>query len=260
MKNREIHRVFIVGNKGAMGRLFEKIISAKDVAVTGIDVPADYSDKNTKEKLYKSDMVLLCVPIHTISEVVSTIRDRVKDGCIMVDICSVKVMPIKSMLNLYEGPVVGTHPLFGPEPDTDLPLKVAMVRARGDKEFHMVRDLFEKIGLITFECSASEHDEAMAFIQGLNFVTTLSYFAAFSENNDLLKFITPSFKRRLDAAKKMLTQDSSLFQTMFEANPYSHEAVKKFRSFLNLASAGDLDLLIQKAWWWWKRDNKGDVG
>ncbi len=66
----------------------------------------------------------------------------------------------------------------------------------------LVKQIFKSIGCNVFECSAKEHDQAMAFIQGLNFVTTLSYFAAFSDDESLLKFITPSFKRRIESAKK----------------------------------------------------------
>ncbi len=56
----------------------------------------------------------------------------------------------------------------------------------------------------------------------------------------------------------MITEDASLFTTMFEANPHSLEAVRMFRSYLNVAAGGDLELLSQKALWWWR--TKHDAG
>ncbi|GAB6886883.1 prephenate dehydrogenase [Desulfothermus okinawensis JCM 13304] len=242
-----------------MGTFFEKRLKSQgEFTVYGIDRPFNYS---YMDSIFKDlDMVLLCIPAYAIKDVVLGLSSKLNKNTILVDICSVKVLPMEAMLKSHCGPVVGTHPLFGPDPGPDIPLKIAIVRGRGDYEVELVKQIFKSIGCNVFECSAKEHDQAMAFIQGLNFVTTLSYFAAFSDDESLLKFITPSFKRRIESAKKMLTEDSSLFQTLFESNPYSHEAVKKFRSFLNLASAGDLDLLVQKAWWWWKvYPDRGDV-
>lgn len=76
--------------------------------------------------------------------------------------------------------------------------------------------------------------------------------------SEVEKFLTPSFYRRLDAARKMLTEDSELFQNILEENPYSLEVIRHFRSFLNLAAAGELDLLQDKANWWWRRYDERD--
>ncbi len=247
---KEIRNIFIIGNKGAMGSFFEnRFKEIKGLIVDGMDQPID--KELMRSKLKESNLILLCVPIGAVEQLVSLIAEITTKFPILVDICSVKVNPMKLMLKRYPGPVVGTHPLFGPNPDKDFPLKIAMVRGRGDREFDLVKSFFKEGGFGTFECTAEEHDYAMAYIQGLNFVTTLSYFASCAGDESLLRFLTPSFKRRIESAHKMLTQDSNLFQTLFESNPYSHEAVKRFRSYLNLASAGDLEILIERAWWWW---------
>lgn len=76
----------------------------------------------------------------------------------------------------------------------------------------------------------------MARIQGMNFITSLAYFALLAGEDDLLPFLTPSFDRPQGrAARKMLTEDARLFAGLFEANPHSHEAVRQYRQILNLA-------------------------
>ena len=76
--------------------------------------------------------------------------------------------------------------------------------------------------------------------------------ALLAGQEDLLPFLTPSFRRRQNAARKMLTEDARLFSGLFEANPHSHEAVRQYRQMLNLAAAGDIDLLCRRAQWWWE--------
>lgn len=46
------------------------------------------------------------------------------------DVGSVKTLPIAAMVEGYAGPVVGTHPLFGPEPAADDGLRVAVMDGR----------------------------------------------------------------------------------------------------------------------------------
>ncbi len=79
---------------------------------------------------------------------------------------------------------------------------------------------------------------------------------SFDPSQYLLPFLTPSFRRRQQAARKMLTEDARLFTGLFEANAHSHEAVRQYRQMLNLAAAGDIDLLCQRAAWWWPEDGR----
>ena len=56
---------------------------------------------------------------------------------------------------------------------------------------------------------------------------------------------------KLAAARKMLTEDAPMFAGPFDANPYSQEAVRQYSKLLNIASAGDIDLLCNRAVHWW---------
>ena len=78
--------------------------------------------------------------------------------------------------------------------------------------------------------------------------------SALAGDEELLPYITPSFRRRQAAARKMLTEDGAMFCALFEANPYSHEAVRQYRQMLNVAAGGDIDLLCRRARWWWREE------
>ena len=57
----------------------------------------------------------------------------------------------------------------------------------------------------------------------------------------------------------MLTRDAELFSNLFEANPYSQESVRMFRSVLNVAAGGDIELLAERAAWWWRAEEDEDT-
>ena len=174
----------------------------------------------------------------------------------LADITSVKEIPLQQMEKIWAGPVVGTHPLFGPqpEPEADQPVAIVPGANAGQEHLELASGFFTALGCRVFGSTAEKHDKAMARIQNMNFITSLAYFALLAGQDDLLPFVTPSFVRRQNAARKMLTEDAHMFAGLFEANPYSYEAVRQYRQMLNLAAAGDIDLLCQRARWWWQDD------
>ena len=53
----------------------------------------------------------------------------------------------------------------------------------------------------------------------------------------------------------MLTKDAELFEGLFEANPFAQDAVRQYRSMLNIAAGGDVSVLVDRALWWWRSEN-----
>jgi prephenate dehydrogenase len=118
-----------------------------------------------------------------------------------------------------------------------------------------VSALLEACGYTCFSSTAEEHDRAMAIVQGLNFTSTVAFLAAARDVDSIENYVTPSFRRRLDSARKMLTMDTELFEVISEANPFLQETNRKFMSYLSLAAGGDLDLLSDRAQWWWRNES-----
>ena len=73
-----------------------------------------------------------------------------------------------------------------------------------------------------------------------------------SQRDDILPFLTPSLQRRTEAARSMLTSDAALFTGIFESNPMSQDVVREYRSFLNVAAGGDVDVLTALAGAWFR--------
>ncbi len=240
--------ICILGSKGRMGSMLMQEGAAAGFGMAGLDLPMD-----DLSCLKKARLVILCVPVPAIEEVLHTICPLMPKDAVLADITSVKERPVACMLKCWQGDVVGTHPLFGPMHDTLDDLPVAMVRARcSDTGFARACCFFSGLGYRLFDTDAETHDKAMARIHNINFVTSLAFCAQTSLDTSLNDFITPSFRRRLAAAKKMLTEDAAMYSYLFEANPHSQQAVRQFSAILSLASAGDIDLLLSKARQWWE--------
>lgn len=249
-----IETAVIVGARGAMGGMLAERCERAGITVRRLDKAMAGPD--IARALDGADLALISVPAEAVADVAASLAAHMDGTQIMADVCSVKVRPVEAMLAAYQGPVAGTHPLFGPNPPED-DLKVAVTPGRGREAVSALTEFMQRLGFEPFETTAADHDRSAAFIQGLNFVTTVSYLATLSHRPEALDFVTPSFKRRLDAAQKMLTQDKDMFCAMFEANPYAQEAVRSFRGMLNLAAGGDVDLLAERARWWWRNENTG---
>ncbi len=250
---RAIQSVAVIGARGQMGRLFTNLCLEQGLAVHQLDKPLE--DAALAQSVRSAELVLLAVPIQAMTDVLRQVKPNLARGHILADLCSVKVGPVESMLAAWDGPVVGTHPLFGPQPPESERI-VAVTPGRDDAALQAVEVLLKRIGFSTFRTTAQEHDRAMAFIQGLNFVTNTAYLSATAGLPDIERFVTPSFRRRLESARKMLTEDAGLFEALFEANPYAQEAVRLFRSHLNIAAGGDVSLLAERAQWWWRDDKQ----
>lgn len=246
-----IRRVALIGALGRMGRLFVPRLRALGMEVDELDQPlADFAPETV---LPQADVVLLSVPASALiadGGLLAHVAGLLRPDAILADLTSVKCLPLTAMLAAHKGPVVGTHPLFGPVPPENP--RTAVIEGRSQEAFEAVFALFERLGFGPFKAQAEEHDRAMALIQGLNFVTTAAYFACSAGDEALTKYVTPSLVRRLDAARKMLVEDGALFTGIFASNPYSPDAVRRFRDHLEPAASGDLAALVEQARWWWR--------
>ena len=246
--------VAIIGASGRMARLFAARSRDLGIAVRGLSRPL--SPELFARELPGADLVVLSVPASAMDQVARMAAPHLDGAQVLCDVCSVKVRPVQSMLTAYPGPVIGTHPLFGPDPGPGRN-RVALAGGRGEAARDMARAWLTAMGFPCFDTAPETHDRAMALVQSLNFVTTVAYLATLAEDENLLDFLTPSFDRRLGAARKMLTEDSAMFSALFEANPFAQDAVRRFRTMLGIAMGGDVDLLCERATWWWRGTDHG---
>ena len=248
-------RVVIAGHRGRMGAmLLERFSCRAGIDAVGLDLP--YLESDLAEACRGARAVLLCVPASAIADVTAKFVPYMDAETILADITSVKERPMRDMESLWSGPVVGTHPLFGPAPAEGMELRVPVIPGRNasEEDIAFIEALFQGFGCVTFRATAEEHDMAEAKIQGMNFITSAVYFAMTAEDPALLRYLTPSFRRRKDSAEKQLTENRALFTWLFEANPHSQTMVLQYLGLLSMAATGNVDAILDKAQKWWLRE------
>jgi prephenate dehydrogenase len=250
-----------------MGAMLARRLEYAGCLVRGADRPL--TESALRQACSGAEAVLLCVPVPAMEETARAVAPRMEPGAVLADIASVKVAPVRAMEKYHPGPVVGTHPLFGPDPAPGEMTVCVTPGGRisgdgsgeqGEAAARKMEALFRSMGCSTFRRTPEEHDRAMAFVQGLNFITSAAYFAMLSRHEEMLPFLTPSFRRRMEAARTMLTRDAEMFSLIFENNPFSQDMVREYRAFLNVAAGGDVDVLISLARWWFEGGSRGKTG
>ena len=194
-------------------------------------------DKNenfgTIELAASQDLVLLCMPVQQIDSVTLTIKDIVKKGSIIIDVCSVKKKPSEILLrNLPDYVnIIGTHPLFGPQSGKDgiEGLKIALCNIRcGDKLFSIFEQfLINKLKLKTIITTPEQHDLEMAYVQGLTHLISRIYLGMNVPNFEQTTVTYEHLKKMVDIVRY---DSDDLFHAIECENPYVSEIKKNFFS------------------------------
>ena len=266
--------IALVGHQGRMGVMLMQHWLAAGYTVRGADcMPGSGSAHDSgggslaspnliepealREAVAGADAIVLCVPAKALSAVLAAIAPYLDSTQVLLDITSVKIIPMQQMEAVHHGPVVGTHPLFGPVSAPEDRIVALTPGARAQAEhISLAQKLFTVFGCRTFCTTAEEHDRGVAFVQGLNFISSAAYFASLAHREDVLPFLTPSFRRRLEGTRKLLTEDAAMFQGFTSANPMTADAIHTFRLFLDLVEGGGLPDVVKRARWWYERQEE----
>ena len=118
----------------------------------------------------KADNIMLCVSISALEEVVKQIAPNIHEGQNLLDICSIKELPVKIMHKYIKGAtILGTHPVFGPgSKGVSNKAYILTPTNATEKAFaEKYRSWLEKVGARVFIMSPEKHDQLMSIVLGL---------------------------------------------------------------------------------------------
>ena len=186
-----------------------------------------------------SDIVIIATPISKTEKTIKQAAQYVKDGALVIDVCSVKVYPcqwLKKYMPKAVG-IMGTHPMFGPitanfdfkKQKWDLknrqivlcPLRIKQ------KNLQKVKRFLSKLGLKVIETSPENHDRQNAITLSLvHFLGRSLWQAEIREQ----KIYTPGFSDLLKIYRHTTIDSWELFCDMNNYNPYAKKIREKFFS------------------------------
>jgi chorismate mutase/prephenate dehydrogenase len=209
--NPSINKVVVIGGEGALGSVFVSLFEKSNYSV----VTLEKDDWQNAQSIFNgADLVIVAVPINITVDVIQSIQHLPKD-CILADITSIKVSPLNAMLAVHEGPVVGLHPMFGPDSPGMIKQVVVVCDGRQSDKYQWLIDQMTTWGAVIHNTSSQEHDQAMAFIQVMRHFSTFIYGQHLKEENpdlvDLLMFSSPIYRLELAMVGRLFAQAPSLY-------------------------------------------------
>ena len=179
----------------------------------------------TFEEAAACDIVVLTVAISAMEETCRRLAPLLRPGQTVVDTCSVKVAPVRVMLDALPPKVqiLGTHPLFGPDSGRDgiAGLRIVLCPVRIEpSEYQAIRDFVASLGLRVIEATPEEHDRQAARTQAI-FHLLAQAFGRLGWGGEPIATPAPeAFSRHVAS----LRNDSfQLFVDMQRSNPFAGE-------------------------------------
>lgn len=226
--NPALRPIVIVGGHGQMGRLFNRLLTLSGYQVRVLE-SEDWSRAN--ELLSDAGMVIVSVPIHLTEEIIHRLPTLPQD-CILVDLASVKSKPLQAMLAAHCGPVLGLHPMFGPDVGSLAKQVVVWCDGRQPEAYQWFLEQMQVWGASLRRSNAAEHDQNMAFIQALRHFATFAYGLHLAEENvDLTKLLalsSPIYRLELAMVGRLFAQDSQLYADIIMSSPDNLALIKRY--------------------------------
>ncbi len=241
--------VALVGSGGRMGRMLMERLREAGCEVEGIE--ATDSPERVAAAIAHCRIVLLCLPVGSLRGCLNTLAPLLTEQHLLMDITSVKCLPMTWMEAAFSGAVVGSHPMFGPAAHKE-DRRVALVRGERASDQHCAEAarLFQCFGCNIFWTTAEEHDRGVAFSQSLTFAVSAAYFATMARHENIVPYLTPSFSRHMQAARMHLTQDMPMFLEFSAMNPAFPQALETFQQTFAEAADNLAELATEARVWY----------
>lgn len=243
--------VVIVGGNGGMGRIFSDYFEKSGYKVfsfghRGWDKAPEYL-KNAK-------IVIVSVPIDITIDIIKQLSPMLRKDQILCDFTSVKAPIVEAMMKYHKGPVLGLHPMFGPDVKSLVKQVVVTVPERDEKASEFLVEQLRIWGANICRCSAKEHDRAMSIIQALRHFSTYGYGNFLSEiapNLDKLKDLSsPIYRLELMMVGRLFAQDPRLYADIIMSSKQNYELIENFvnslQEQLKVIKEADVDIFTER--------------
>jgi chorismate mutase/prephenate dehydrogenase len=246
--NPECKKVVVVGGKGQLGAIFVDLFQRSDYQVAILE-QNDWP--NSDAILAEAGLVIVAVPIHLTSMVIRHLNNLPKN-CILADLTSIKESPLFEMKKVHAGPIVGLHPMFGPDVTSLIKQTIISCEGRYPEQYQWLLQQFKVWGAKIYPVQAHEHDEAMSMVQVMRHFSTIAYgYHLMSEGADIEKLVamsSPIYRLELIMVGRLFAQDPCLYADIIFANKDNVGMMKRFAyRFLELledVSLNDKDAFV----------------
>ena len=226
--NPELKKIVVVGGAGALGRIFVDMFKRSGYPVSVLE-QRDWP--NAAEIFKDAGLVMVAVPIKITESIIAKL-DNLPADCVLVDITSTKQKPLAAMLKAHSGPVLGLHPMFGPDVSSLVKQVVVVCHGRDEEKYQWLLQQIRIWGGMLQVVKAQEHDDAMVFIQVMRHFCSFVFGAHLAGENPNLKQLislsSPIYRLELAMVGRLFAQDPALYADIIFDNQGSVSLLSKF--------------------------------
>lgn len=239
----------IIGGTGLMGQWFKRFFENQGLKVL---IASRSTELSIVECSKQSDIVIISVPIESTIEIIKKVAPLVKKEGLLMDMTSMKVKQVKTMVKYSKCGVIGMHPVFGPGVKDLKNQTIVLCPARGKKWLRWVERSFLDGGAKLKITTPAEHDKMMSVIQGVIHFSSITISHVLKELNiDIIgsqEFSSPIYKLRMDMVGRILNQDPRLYANIEIQNPKTPKALKVYlktcRKLYGIIKAKDTEAFV----------------
>jgi chorismate mutase/prephenate dehydrogenase len=243
--NTECNKIVVIGGKGQLGSIFVDLFYRSGYQ---IEVLEQEDWPNSDAILAESSVVIVAVPIRLTSMIIQKLT-CLPDDCILADVTSIKEMPLYEMMKVHKGPVVGLHPMFGPDVSGLIKQTIIACEGRYPEQYNWLLKQFQVWGAKIYPVEALAHDQAMSMVQVMRHFSTIAYgYHLMTEGADISQLVemsSPIYRLELVMVGRLFAQDPVLYTDIIFSNHDNVAMMKRFAyRFLELledVEMGDKD-------------------
>ncbi|MEX0995188.1 MAG: bifunctional chorismate mutase/prephenate dehydrogenase [Balneolaceae bacterium] len=225
----EARHILFVGGEGGMGRLYRRVAEKSKHVVYSID-KGNWHE--LEEIVSRLDLVIITVPINVTTDVIMRIAPKLKKETVLADFTSNKSEPLEEMLRSHPGPVLGLHPMHGPDvPNLSKQLMVVCPGRKPDDAEWFIKQC-KLWGMRVLQADPAKHDHVMHLVQGLRHYVALLHGSFMKKYDlkpqDMLDYSSPIYRAELMMTGRIFAQDAELYADIVFANEKRRELLLKF--------------------------------
>lgn len=181
------------------------------------------------------EVIILAIPAQFIERFLKDNRDDINPNALVVDVCSVKVIPEQLMKRYLPETcdIIASHPMFGPASAakgvSGLKMMLYPSRISADRFEKVKKFIISELKLNIIEVTPEEHDKTMAYVQGLS-----HYIGRAMQMMNIpdTPLATKAYEDLYDM-KLIQGHDSwELFRSIMHENPYAEQVNTEFKKVI----------------------------
>lgn len=232
-------RMLIVGGNGRMGSWMCRFFASRGHKIRIFDDGENDRfpvEKDLEKGVRDAEVIVLSTPISATPDILERIIAMEPRGLIF-DITSIKT-PLIPVLRkgASKGLVIcSVHPMFGPDTASIIDRNVVVCHSGSADAVDRVKWLMDGGNIIELELE--QHDALMAYVLGLSHAVNIAFFESLRQSGksyDLLRRAgSTTFKRQVETAQSVASENAQLYYEIQHLNPYNEEALTYLQQALD---------------------------